>query len=158
MAVPNATQSAPIIVHTGESVMTLGGYLGTDPTTPADLERRVKAGDVRFVVLGGPSLVALENTAPNARWLSGPRAGCAGAAGLVAFTRGGAAFPTTRRSVAAPPQRSSTTCGPRPGRAASARGPQPGSPFGARRPLSFLILMIFGIIPASDGHIQLSIM
>jgi len=73
VAVPNATQSAPIIVHTGESVMTLGGYLGTDPIlTPADLERRVKAGDVRFVVLGGPSLVALENTASEralAQWV-----------------------------------------------------------------------------------------
>ena len=73
VAVPNATQSAPIIVHTGESVMTLGGYLGTDPIlTPADLERRVKAGDVRFVVLGGPSLVALETTASEralAQWV-----------------------------------------------------------------------------------------
>jgi 4-amino-4-deoxy-L-arabinose transferase-like glycosyltransferase len=58
VAVPNATQAAPIIVYTGEAVMTVGGYLGRDPIlTPGDFERKVQEGEVRFVMLGGPSIV-----------------------------------------------------------------------------------------------------
>jgi 4-amino-4-deoxy-L-arabinose transferase-like glycosyltransferase len=58
VAVPNATQAAPIIVYTGEAVMTVGGYLGRDPIlTPGEFERRVQAGEVRFAILGGPSIV-----------------------------------------------------------------------------------------------------
>lgn len=75
VAVPSATLASPLIARAGESVMTLGGYLGRDPIlTPDDLERRVAAGEVRFVVLGGPSLVPLETTAPEqalARWVRG---------------------------------------------------------------------------------------
>ena len=64
VAVPSASLASPLIVRTGESVLTLGGYLGRDPIlTPQALQRRVEAGELRFVVLGGPSLVPLETTA-----------------------------------------------------------------------------------------------
>ncbi|MFL6662751.1 MAG: hypothetical protein ACJ8G7_11260, partial [Rhizobacter sp.] len=58
LAVPNATQAAPMIVRTGEPVMAMGGYLGRDPiVTPADLEGMAEHGELRFVLLGGPALV-----------------------------------------------------------------------------------------------------
>jgi 4-amino-4-deoxy-L-arabinose transferase-like glycosyltransferase len=58
LAVPNALQAAPIIVRTGEPVMAMGGYLGRDPIlTTRELERMVSDGELRFVMLGGPSIV-----------------------------------------------------------------------------------------------------
>jgi len=58
LAVPNAAQAAPIIVRTGEPVMAMGGYLGRDPILAVgDLERMVNDGELRFVMLGGFSLV-----------------------------------------------------------------------------------------------------
>jgi 4-amino-4-deoxy-L-arabinose transferase-like glycosyltransferase len=58
LAVPNAMQASPIIVRTGASVMAMGGYLGSDPIlAPADLERMVNRGELRFVVLGGVAIV-----------------------------------------------------------------------------------------------------
>jgi 4-amino-4-deoxy-L-arabinose transferase-like glycosyltransferase len=58
LGVPNAMQAAPIIVRTGASVMAMGGYLGRDPIlAPADLERMVDRGELRFVVLGGVAIV-----------------------------------------------------------------------------------------------------
>jgi len=57
VAVPNAFQAAPLILRTGEPVMAMGGYLGRDPIlTPDTLDRLVKIGEVRFVMLGGNSL------------------------------------------------------------------------------------------------------
>lgn len=58
LAVPNALQAAPLIVRTGESVMAMGGCLGRDPIlTPSQLERMVQAGELRCVIVGGPSMV-----------------------------------------------------------------------------------------------------
>lgn len=58
LAVPNALQAAPFIVRTGLPVMAMGGYLGRDPIlTPADLQRLVERGELRFVALGGFALV-----------------------------------------------------------------------------------------------------
>lgn len=72
LAVPNAQQASPLIVRTGESVMAMGGYLGRDPIlTPGDLERLVKAGELRYAILGGPSLVppVTEGERALARWI-----------------------------------------------------------------------------------------
>jgi 4-amino-4-deoxy-L-arabinose transferase-like glycosyltransferase len=53
LATPNARQAGPIIIRTGEPVMALGGYLGTDPIiTPEGLARLVADGQVRFLVVG----------------------------------------------------------------------------------------------------------
>jgi 4-amino-4-deoxy-L-arabinose transferase-like glycosyltransferase len=58
VAVPNAMRAAPLIVRTGEPVMAMGGYLGRDPILATrDLERMVNDGQLRFVMLGGFSLV-----------------------------------------------------------------------------------------------------
>ena len=58
VAVPNAMQAAPLIVRTGEPVMAMGGYLGRDPILATrDLERMVNDGQLRFVLLGGFSIV-----------------------------------------------------------------------------------------------------
>jgi len=67
LAVPNALQAAPLIVRSGESVMAMGGYLGRDPIlTPADLERLVAAGEVRYAILGGAALVPPDSRAERA--------------------------------------------------------------------------------------------
>jgi 4-amino-4-deoxy-L-arabinose transferase-like glycosyltransferase len=59
LAVPNALQAAPLIVASGKPVMAMGGYLGRDPILTADaLERLVGEGQVRFILTGGPRLVA----------------------------------------------------------------------------------------------------
>ncbi|HXD42758.1 MAG TPA: glycosyltransferase family 39 protein [Ramlibacter sp.] len=58
VAVPNAMQAAPLIVRTGAPVMAMGGYLGRDPILATrDLERMVSDGQLRFVMLGGYSIV-----------------------------------------------------------------------------------------------------
>src|SRR5207253_6657806 len=45
--------AAPIIIASGESVMAMGGFHGIDPAIdPPELERRVRAKELRFVVLG----------------------------------------------------------------------------------------------------------
>jgi hypothetical protein len=50
----NANEAAPLILATGVPVMSLGGFSGTDPILTADqLRERVRAGEVRFFVLGG---------------------------------------------------------------------------------------------------------
>jgi 4-amino-4-deoxy-L-arabinose transferase-like glycosyltransferase len=59
LAVPNALQAAPLIVASGKPVMAMGGYLGRDPILTAEtLQRLVAEGQVRFILTGGPSLVA----------------------------------------------------------------------------------------------------
>lgn len=53
VAVPNARIAAPLIIRTGEPVMALGGFSGTDPIlTPDQLAARVAAGEVRYLLLG----------------------------------------------------------------------------------------------------------
>ncbi len=48
----NANVSAPIILETGAPVMTLGGFLGTDPIlTASQLASLVTGGDIRFFLL-----------------------------------------------------------------------------------------------------------
>lgn len=57
VAVENAMVAAPIIIATGEPVMTLGGYLGTDPIlTPAKFRELAERGEIRFAMTGGLSL------------------------------------------------------------------------------------------------------
>ena len=54
VATTNANSAAPIILATGEPVMALGGFLGSDPILTADeLMDKVRAGEVRFFLLGG---------------------------------------------------------------------------------------------------------
>lgn len=56
LAVPNARLAAPIILRTGEAVMALGGFSGSDPIlSPAALARLVEAGELRFILIGGPA-------------------------------------------------------------------------------------------------------
>jgi 4-amino-4-deoxy-L-arabinose transferase-like glycosyltransferase len=65
LAVPNANVAAPLILATGQPIMAMGGYLGTDPIlTPQSLERLVADGQLRYVMIGGftlaPGSTALE--------------------------------------------------------------------------------------------------
>lgn len=65
VAVPNAQMAAPLIIAAGLPVLTMGGYLGSDPILePRDLARMVEGRTVRFVMIGGfrltPSLSAHE--------------------------------------------------------------------------------------------------
>jgi 4-amino-4-deoxy-L-arabinose transferase-like glycosyltransferase len=56
VAVENAFAASPIIIATGQPVMTMGGYLGTDPIlTPEKLREMAGRGVVRFVLIGGLS-------------------------------------------------------------------------------------------------------
>ncbi|MGO8914783.1 MAG: glycosyltransferase family 39 protein [Stellaceae bacterium] len=56
LAVPNARLAAPIILRSGEPVMALGGFSGGDPILdPAALARLVEAGELRFILIGGPA-------------------------------------------------------------------------------------------------------
>jgi len=56
LAVPNARLAAPIILRTGEPVMALGGFSGSDPIlAPAALAQLVAAGELRFILFGGPA-------------------------------------------------------------------------------------------------------
>lgn len=59
VAVENALLAGPLIIATGEPVMALGGYLGTDPIlTPEKLAALAENGTLRFVMLGGFTLTA----------------------------------------------------------------------------------------------------
>jgi 4-amino-4-deoxy-L-arabinose transferase-like glycosyltransferase len=71
LAVPNALMAAPLIMATGEAVMAIGGYAGADPIlAPADLQRLAERGEVRFVMLGGFSLIpADERQRAIAQWV-----------------------------------------------------------------------------------------
>ena len=54
VATGSANQAAPIILATGQPVMALGGFLGSDPILTVDeLAAKVKAGEVRFFLLDG---------------------------------------------------------------------------------------------------------
>ncbi len=52
LATLNANTAAPVILETGEPVMALGGFTGSDPILTADeLETAVEAGEVRFFLV-----------------------------------------------------------------------------------------------------------
>ena len=72
VAVPTALQAAPLIVASGKPVMAMGGYLGRDPILTAEaLERLVAEGQVRFILTGGPRLVAPDaHERALAQWIS----------------------------------------------------------------------------------------
>jgi 4-amino-4-deoxy-L-arabinose transferase-like glycosyltransferase len=54
LATNNEQTAASIILQTGEPVMAMGGFLGSDPIlTPEDLARDVANGTVRFFLIGG---------------------------------------------------------------------------------------------------------
>lgn len=53
VAVADANLAAPIILETGEAVMAVGGFSGTDDILSAEmLEKMVKAGEIRYFQLG----------------------------------------------------------------------------------------------------------
>lgn len=55
LAAPNARLAAPVIVRTGKAAMAIGGFSGLDPAIDAEgIARLVHAGQLRFVLLGGP--------------------------------------------------------------------------------------------------------
>ena len=54
VAVQSAGQAEAIIITSGEPVMTLGGFIGSDPIlTAKQLRTRITNGDVRFFLVGG---------------------------------------------------------------------------------------------------------
>jgi 4-amino-4-deoxy-L-arabinose transferase-like glycosyltransferase len=54
VAVEGAQSAEPIIIATGQPVMALGGFSGSDPwPTVAKLQGLVTAGEVRYVLIGG---------------------------------------------------------------------------------------------------------
>ena len=51
-AAENAVSAAPVQLLTGQPVMAIGGFTGTDPIlSQQDLERRIQAGEVRFILM-----------------------------------------------------------------------------------------------------------
>ncbi len=55
LATPSAQTASPFILATGQPVMALGGFSGNDPiVTPETFASRVRAGQVRFVLLSTP--------------------------------------------------------------------------------------------------------
>ena len=55
MAVSSAGSAEPIIIGTGEPVMALGGFSGSDPiVTDAGLGDLVRSGRIRFFLVSGP--------------------------------------------------------------------------------------------------------
>ena len=54
VAVQGSQTAAPYILESGRAVIAMGGFTGSDPTpTLAQFEALVKAGKVRYVVIGG---------------------------------------------------------------------------------------------------------
>ncbi|HMA45726.1 MAG TPA: glycosyltransferase family 39 protein [Frankiaceae bacterium] len=54
VAMTGAFEAADVVITTGEPVMTMGGFSGIDPVPTADrLREDVRAGQVRYVLLGG---------------------------------------------------------------------------------------------------------
>ena len=55
VAVSSANQAGPIQLASGVPVMAMGGFMGSDPApTLAELQADVRAGRLRYVLLGGP--------------------------------------------------------------------------------------------------------
>jgi 4-amino-4-deoxy-L-arabinose transferase-like glycosyltransferase len=58
VAMPTARLAAPLIIETGEPVMAMGGFMGTDPIlTPEALAALVARNELRYVMLGEPDLL-----------------------------------------------------------------------------------------------------
>jgi 4-amino-4-deoxy-L-arabinose transferase-like glycosyltransferase len=54
LAVTNSQQASSIALATGEPVLAMGGFMGSDPAmTPQRLAEMVASGQVRFVMVGG---------------------------------------------------------------------------------------------------------
>jgi 4-amino-4-deoxy-L-arabinose transferase-like glycosyltransferase len=54
LATTAISEASSVIIRTGDPVMALGGYTGTTPViSQAELARRIDAGEVRFVLIGG---------------------------------------------------------------------------------------------------------
>lgn len=54
LAVPSAQNASSIILQTGQAVMAMGGFTGSDPAmTVAKLQAYVKAGKLHYVMTGG---------------------------------------------------------------------------------------------------------
>ena len=54
VAVTGSETAAPIILATGQAVMAMGGFTGSDPTpTLAQFEAMVRSGEVHYVLVGG---------------------------------------------------------------------------------------------------------
>ncbi len=59
LATSSARLAAPVIICTGEAVMAMGGFHGLDPIlNPEKLAQMVEAKQIRFVMLGGLSVVS----------------------------------------------------------------------------------------------------
>ncbi len=59
VATTGSMSAAPLILETGKPVMSMGGFSGSDPApTLEQLERMVAAGELRFVLAGGPGAFA----------------------------------------------------------------------------------------------------
>ena len=53
-ATTNSNSAAPLIIATGQPVMSLGGFSGSDPIlTTAQFASLVKAGEVRYFLING---------------------------------------------------------------------------------------------------------
>ena len=51
----SSMEMAPLIIATKEMMICLGGFMGADPVVSRDeFARMVQAGEIRFVLLGGP--------------------------------------------------------------------------------------------------------
>lgn len=58
VAMPTARLAAPLIIESGEPVMAMGGFMGTDPIlTPESLADLVAQHRLRYVLLGEPDLI-----------------------------------------------------------------------------------------------------
>jgi hypothetical protein len=54
LAVPSAQNASSIIIQTGQAVMDMGGFTGSDPAmTVEKLQAYVKAGKLHYVMTGG---------------------------------------------------------------------------------------------------------
>ncbi|MFO0953422.1 MAG: hypothetical protein U0835_20185 [Isosphaeraceae bacterium] len=55
VAGPQSMSVSPVIIETGETAVSLGGFMGADPVVDKDgFARMVNEGHVRFVLIGGP--------------------------------------------------------------------------------------------------------
>ena len=66
VATLNAITASPIILDTGQPVMALGGFAGSDPIlTPGQLVQLVSHGTVRFFLLSAPNTSSSRVTGTN---------------------------------------------------------------------------------------------
>ncbi|MBP2633308.1 MAG: hypothetical protein H6Q70_3936 [Firmicutes bacterium] len=79
IAVPNAHIASPIIIGTGEPVITYGGFMGAEKILNAErLEELVSSGQVRYILIGSdnnsqqPWVRANGILVPEAEWQTKP--------------------------------------------------------------------------------------